>query len=178
MVDNGLTCRVGAIAATLEIAGSGAYHRAPARPADLYLNDTAPATCRRKPGCSRWDQGAETIRREIYYLNDVDLIDAQRGWAVGDTHWDQERRAYVGTIIVTIDGGATWADQEAGTAETLRGVDFVDAHMGWAVGAGSTILHTTDGGAHWARQAVATTSLPPMAICSGFPSWGRRRAGL
>jgi photosystem II stability/assembly factor-like uncharacterized protein len=92
-----------------------------------------------------------------YYLNDVDFVDAQQGWAVADVHWDQERREYVGTILVTTDGGIAWVEQEAGVAETLRGVDFVDAHVGWAVGAGGTILHTTDGGGHWARQAVATT---------------------
>ena len=33
-----------------------------------------------------------------YYLKDVTFIDANTGWAVGDTHWDQAQQQYVGTI--------------------------------------------------------------------------------
>ena len=92
-----------------------------------------------------------------YYLKDVDFVDANRGWAVGDVHWDQGRRGYVATIIATTDGGLHWSAQAAPAAVTLRGVDFVDASKGWAVGAGGVILHTVDGGAYWTRQAVAST---------------------
>jgi photosystem II stability/assembly factor-like uncharacterized protein len=92
-----------------------------------------------------------------YYLKDVDFITTTVGWAVGAAHWDQTEKAYVGTIIKTSDGGETWTAQDVSVSETLRGVDFVDANNGWAVGTNGTILHTSDGGAHWISQTVATS---------------------
>jgi photosystem II stability/assembly factor-like uncharacterized protein len=40
-------------------------------------------------------------------------------------------------------------------------VSFVDANIGWAVGAGSgdIILHTSDGGVTWTRQFAGTTDV-------------------
>lgn len=40
--------------------------------------------------------------------------------------------------------------------DPLRGVCFVDARFGWAVGGLGTILHTGDGGATWEEQASGT----------------------
>src|SRR5215467_15861881 len=45
----------------------------------------------------------------------------------------------LGTILRTDDGGATWTLQSSGTTQTLRGVSFVDANTGTAVGFGGTI---------------------------------------
>ncbi len=93
-----------------------------------------------------------------YYLKDVIFIDANTGWAVGDVHWDQARKDYVGTIIKTTDGGLTWVPLEVGVTEPLNEVAFVDAATGWAVGANGTIVHTTDGGQSWTQQVVDTTA--------------------
>ena len=81
------------------------------------------------------------------------FTDANNGWAVGDG----------GTILKTIDGGATWAPQTSGTpTQVLTGVHFTDANNGWAVGSGGTILNTNDGGATWAPQTSGTpTQVPP-----------------
>ena len=109
-----------------------------------------------------------------YYLKDLTMIDANTGWAVGDPHWDQSQKTYKGTIVKTTDGGQTWTAQEAGTAEFLTGVSFVDANQGWAVGTSGTIVHTSDGGAHWVKQTVGTTDefdgvcLVPGVHNSGF----------
>lgn len=93
-----------------------------------------------------------------YYLKAVTFIDATTGWAVGDVHWDQAQRCYVGTVIKTADGGATWVAQDVGVTERLEALAFVDASLGWAVGANGTIVHTADGGQSWTQQAVETTS--------------------
>jgi uncharacterized repeat protein (TIGR01451 family) len=92
-----------------------------------------------------------------YYMTDAAFVSSMQGWAVGEPHWDQASKGYVGTIVRTMDGGETWTAQTAPTLESLNGVDFVDANNGWAVGAGGTIVHTNDGGTLWTLQTVATT---------------------
>jgi len=92
-----------------------------------------------------------------YYIKDIEFITTTVGWAVGYPHWDQPTKTYTGTIVKTEDGGASWTTQVAGVDELLRGVDFVDAEQGWAVGVNGTVLHTDDGGEHWRQQAVATS---------------------
>jgi len=76
-------------------------------------------------------------------LNAVSFSDTNTGWAVGDN----------GTILNTMDGGATWGTEQSGTGDNLNAVSFSDADNGWAVGDFGTILHTTDGGSTWTAQA-------------------------
>jgi hypothetical protein len=75
---------------------------------------------------------------------------------MGEPHWDQASRSYLGTILRTKDTGGTWDLQPIGGSETLKAVDFVDGSQGWAAGYNGTIVHTSDGGAHWVQQTVAT----------------------
>lgn len=91
-----------------------------------------------------------------YYFDDVTFVSEDVGWAVGDPHWDQGSKQYVGTILKTTDGGVTWTPQNAGVDAALHGVWFVDANQGWAVGDRGTILHTADGGVTWTPQPVDT----------------------
>jgi photosystem II stability/assembly factor-like uncharacterized protein len=64
------------------------------------------------------------------------------GWACGR----------FGTILHTVDGGKSWAQQKSNTVNTLTGIFFTDNDNGWAVGKSGTILHTVDGGRNWASQ--------------------------
>ena len=58
-----------------------------------------------------------------------------------------------GTILKTVDGGATWLVQPEPSGKDLNGVHFpVDATTGYAVGQSGTILKTVDGGATWLVQ--------------------------
>jgi hypothetical protein len=41
----------------------------------------------------------------------------------------------IGVIRHASDGGVTWATQNSGMTQTLRGVSFPDANTGWVVGA-------------------------------------------
>jgi photosystem II stability/assembly factor-like uncharacterized protein len=70
------------------------------------------------------------------------LYGASHGTALG----------YLGMIVHTDDGGATWQQQFGGTELFLRSVWFSDANTGTAVGDGGTILRTTDGGLTWEPQ--------------------------
>ncbi|HEY2017758.1 MAG TPA: YCF48-related protein [Bryobacteraceae bacterium] len=113
------------------------------------------------------------------HLRNIDFIDANHGFAVGDSGlltatsdggktWEtrttnlKENLAaiqfigqsgwavgYDGVIIHSADGGKTWSPQQTGTKESLEGLFFLDAAHGWVVGWAGTILRTTDGGKTW-----------------------------
>jgi photosystem II stability/assembly factor-like uncharacterized protein len=59
-----------------------------------------------------------------------------------------------GTIIKTINGGATWTAQTSGTLNDLHSVYFIDANTGYAVGGSvltgdGILLKTINGGTSW-----------------------------
>jgi photosystem II stability/assembly factor-like uncharacterized protein len=63
-----------------------------------------------------------------------------------------------GKIFRTIDGGASWQGQNAGTTRNLNDVFFVDANVGWVVGDNGTILRTTNAGRSWEMQSSPVSS--------------------
>ncbi len=71
------------------------------------------------------------------------FIDAFHGWAVGE----------YGTALHTIDGGASWYEQEFGRTDNLLSVSMVSDTEGWCVGDNGVILHTTDAGDDWLEQS-------------------------
>jgi len=74
-----------------------------------------------------------------HHLRGVSFPDAVNGWAVGDG----------GTVLVTHDGGATWAPQSSGVRVPLTHVSFSDPRHGWALVGGTALLDTLDGGTSW-----------------------------
>ncbi|HEX8067587.1 MAG TPA: YCF48-related protein [Thermoleophilaceae bacterium] len=62
----------------------------------------------------------------------------------------------LGKVFRTTDAGQSW--NEVATSSALRGVHFVSATVGYAVGQ-SEVLKTTDGGATWTPRPVAPPSL-------------------
>ena len=89
-------------------------------------------------------------------LFDLDFVDRECGWIVGDT----------GLIWHTEDGGDTWELQGTRpdyifSKDWFYGVDFVNREEGWIVGLvppwkekKGIILHTRDGGRHWTEEMV------------------------
>ncbi len=78
-------------------------------------------------------------------LEDVDFVNANEGWAVGDG----------GLILHTEDGGEHWSLQPSGTGADLQAVSFVEGgSAGWAVGSDGTVIHTRDGGRTWEPQSL------------------------
>ena len=97
-------------------------------------------------------------------LLDVDFVDPDHGWAVGQD----------GAIVATSDGGETWQAQDSGFELTIRGVDFSDTLTGWAVGHLGLILHTTDGGQTWvqaAHEAALGLDLIHVSFTSPNSGW-------
>jgi photosystem II stability/assembly factor-like uncharacterized protein len=87
---------------------------------------------------------AETIDPADILLYDVDFVDPEHGWIVGE----------FGVVFTTADGGRTWSAQQSPVSTTLFAVDFVDPSNGWAAGLESVLLRTTDGGATWVPQDI------------------------
>jgi photosystem II stability/assembly factor-like uncharacterized protein len=107
-----------------------------------------------------------------YYIYDLEFVNSTLGWAVGYPHWDQEGKAYVGTILKTTDGGETWLPQDLPSTAILNEVDFVDATHGWAVGLEGVILRTRDGGKHWNRLKSGTTEeFLSVAFADNLHGW-------
>lgn len=115
------------------------------------------------------------------YLFAIQMIDASRGFAVGDRS----------TIVKTTDGGKTWVaetltpvppegadpndpDQMLAMQDpVLYDLHFLNENVGWVVGEFGRILHTTDGGASWHEQQTslmgeATGIVDPMDIPTFF----------
>jgi photosystem II stability/assembly factor-like uncharacterized protein len=57
-----------------------------------------------------------------------------------------------GHIVVSADGGETWAQAKVPVSSDLTAVYFPTATRGWAVGHDGVVLATTDGGATWTKQ--------------------------
>jgi hypothetical protein len=97
------------------------------------------------------DSGAGSRRDPITVASDANILctaftDPNTGTAVGEN----------GTILRTIDGGATWMVQSSGTRITLTDVLFTDVNTGTVMGENGTILRTTNGGATWTLKTSKT----------------------
>ncbi|MDZ4804245.1 MAG: choice-of-anchor D domain-containing protein [Candidatus Eisenbacteria bacterium] len=57
-----------------------------------------------------------------------------------------------GKIHRSTDSGGTWSTATVAGSPQLRGVQLVNASIGWVVGASGTILKSTDGGINWTPQ--------------------------
>ncbi len=97
-------------------------------------------------GISDPETGKEPIT--ALRLNGVTFAGPFSGIVVGD----------YGTILRTLDGGATWEIDSSGTTSNLYGAWSVNGADAVVVGNVATILTTSDGGATWHRTAATTTN--------------------
>jgi photosystem II stability/assembly factor-like uncharacterized protein len=101
-------------------------------------------------------------------LRGVSAVDARVAWASGAR----------GTVLRTLDGGATWQERPIAGAEglDLRDIDAFDASLAYALsigsGANSRIFKTIDGGATWETQFVNDE---PQAFFDAMDFWEPRR---
>jgi photosystem II stability/assembly factor-like uncharacterized protein len=104
-----------------------------------------------------------------YYLRALDFS-GDHGWAVGR----------FGSVIRTLDAGATWSFQSNPATTTLFDVDFSDTLHGIACGQ-NIILYTNDGGQTWNQSAVEENgplSSPRSPILYAYPNPARSRIEL
>lgn len=97
--------------------------------------------------------------RDDAALYDVQFVDSQHGWAVGEH----------GTLWRTTDGGREWSLVDTGSTATFRSVCLLTDEVGWIAGwqtrgspdmAEGTLLATKDGGRSW--QPIDVTKLSPL----------------
>ena len=110
-------------------------------------------------------------------MTSLDFVDASTGWMV-------LRTSAEASVLVTHDGGRTWARQFRASGQSpLLQVSFVNTRDGWALGSdtfycamggcvGYTLYATTDGGATWTtlqRPEIPWWGpTPPLASAAGF----------
>ena len=76
-----------------------------------------------------------------FYYEKIFFINSSTGWVIGGSNI---------SIIKTTDGGSTWQDvSPPNQLDVPYDIDFVNAQVGWVVGAHGTLLKTTDGGLTW-----------------------------
>jgi photosystem II stability/assembly factor-like uncharacterized protein len=125
--------------------------------------------------CSAADE-VLAFGREEANLQSVTFIDADRGWAVGQS----------GAILQTQDGGVTWKPQASNSRATLSSIAMYNSQRGLAIG-GSTqpysqlslgeVLVTMNGGTTW--QVITGHDLPrlrqmiigPQGKCVAIGDW-------
>jgi len=100
-------------------------------------------------GGEDWDGktlNAQGITREDE-VEDAFFIDENRGWLVG-----KEQQGYA-FVLITEDGGDTWAKVKVQEADAFKSVSFLSAEEGYATSHGygddSKLFHTLDGGNTW-----------------------------
>ena len=81
-------------------------------------------------------------------LKSVSFVNSTTGWVVGSN----------GTMLKTVNAGASWSSQTTNTSNNINGICFLDASTGWLVGDGGVIKKTTNGGGSWASQNSTTAS--------------------
>src|SRR5512144_1285838 len=97
-------------------------------------------------------------------LGGVDMIDQNKGWAVGDS-----------AVLLKTLNGVDWSrvtDIPVGDSINLWRVHFVTPTRGWIAGTRGIILHTNDGGDTWSVQASGVdVSLANMFFVDENEGW-------
>ena len=67
-----------------------------------------------------------------------------------------------GHVLVSADGGRTWAQAKVPTRALLTAVTMVGSELTWAVGHGPVVLRSNDGGTNWVRQHLPERAVGPL----------------
>ena len=98
----------------------------------------------------------------IDFVNDIEFVNANIGWAVAGSLGD-------GYIFSTLDGGAHWTSQLELSYLPMRGLHFMNAAYGWAVGGAGDgngwIYATTNGGQDWTEQKYIEDQHNLLDVC-------------
>jgi photosystem II stability/assembly factor-like uncharacterized protein len=87
----------------------------------------------------------------------IDFVDEQIGYLAGNE----------GTIMKTVNGGATWSFPATGTTEDLYAIQCRNPGLCYAAGNSGVLLKTADGGATWsARNTTATGRITSLSVPS------------
>ena len=129
---------------------------------------------RSEDGGATWEHVETPIWGRV---NALCFVDAEHGWAAAED-WGADGDAPQGTILVTDDGGRTWAPQ-ATSAAVLTSISMAASGAGWAFGENGAALTTRDGGATWLSVDSGTDNalracwvpLPDPALGADVGGW-------
>ena len=76
----------------------------------------------------------------------VSFVNSTTGWVAGSN----------GTMLQTVNAGASWSSQTTNTSNNINGIYFLDASTGWFVGNGGIVKKTTNGGSSWTSENSTT----------------------
>ncbi len=96
-----------------------------------------------RDGGDTWTPRAEPPPPSL--LEPIVFVDGMTGF-IGGGH----------VALRTTDGGESWRAVDLGEGLTMRGLCFLDARNGWAVGHRGAVLRTDDGGVSWRRLPAFT----------------------
>ncbi|MEK7377156.1 MAG: YCF48-related protein [Candidatus Margulisiibacteriota bacterium] len=94
-------------------------------------------------------------------LGGISFYDTSNGIAVGEN----------GLILVTANGGTTWAQKSSGVVTTLYKVKMTAADTAFAAGANGVILKTTNGGSSWTAIDIGVSTWLYALEISGKNIW-------
>jgi len=100
----------------------------------------------------------------VTYLYQVDAVDSQVVWVVGD----DDGSGYA-TVLRTTDGGETWEAVEPSSGDFPSGlidVSAIDAMTAWIVGIDGQGHRTIDGGATWETFQIIPTLFHVNGVCA------------
>lgn len=123
-------------------------------------------------GGMHWSAQTGSLRQNDNWVG-VQALDAQHVVAIGSA----------GAVIMSSDGGLTWAEPETPAGCTLAALRFVDGRHGWAVGAASNghglVLASADGGASWVTQDIpAAGELSAVCFSDASHGWAAGSEGV
>jgi photosystem II stability/assembly factor-like uncharacterized protein len=122
-----------------------------------------PVVLKTADGGSTWKRVLEIDPRlGISWFTGIAAVGERSAWVVGAS----------GTILKSVDGGATWIPQASNTTRHLSAVAAVDVETAWVVGEGGTILSTVDGGTSWVAQMSGTDApLTDVTASDRLTAW-------
>lgn len=118
------------------------------------------------------------------WLHSLFFLDQNRGWAVGSK----------GTLLFTVNAGASWEPRSAATSDIIRDIFFIDEKNGWLVCEKNAydlktkedprtyLKRTSDGGSNWRRVDIKGIDVDARLTRAVFSSptrgWTFGEAGL
>lgn len=132
----------------------------------LALGAAAPALAGVATGAGVWEWQSPLPQGNRLY--DVEVAPGGAVWAVGAA----------GTLLTSVDGGASWVSSGPKTGVDLTAVDFVDELSGHVVGRDGTYLRTADGGATWTNRTVSSADLWAVQFVSATKGFAAGDGGV
>lgn len=132
---------------------------------------TAPQPARwvaqyRSPDSVQYGYGG--VNLAWFFYSGISVVSQNVVFVCGDVPKSKSGEERVAVIVRTTDGGQNWTETQIelpGIAiPTLNSIHFINADVGWAVGADSgqkgVVLKTTNGGSTWTATRIAHKQVP------------------